>query len=231
MATVQMLNPPARQCFTNSTSIAPSLLLHPKKKSPTNKDKPSTNSYGDAAGFLAADDTNQQIVLSFRGSRTLSNWLANLNTVMVASSLCSGCEIHQGFWNDYQTVASTLKNQIDSAKAKYPGYALVITGHSLGGALAMICGTDLQNQGYAPTIVRSRSLSLSLLATQLRNMNLLIKSDTVYLRPTTHRQPRPSNLHHKHRYPMARHTYRRRGAKGSIPDTGLQPCQSGILDY
>lgn len=95
-------------------------------------------------------------MLSFRGSRTLSNWIANLNTALIASSLCSGCEVHQGFWDDYQTVASTLKSKIDSAQKQYPGYALVITGHSLGGALAMLCGTDLHNQGYTLTIVRRR---------------------------------------------------------------------------
>ncbi|KAJ5489602.1 Lipase [Penicillium diatomitis] len=110
------------------------------------------NSYGDAAGFLAVDSTQNQIVLSFRGSRTTSNWIANLDTTLISSSLCSGCQVHQGFWLNYQTVAATLKSQIDAAKSAYPGYALVITGHSLGGALAMLCGMDLHNQGYAPTI-------------------------------------------------------------------------------
>lgn len=94
-------------------------------------------------------------MLSFRGSRTLSNWLADLTTTMEASTLCSGCQVHTGFWNDYQTVAATLQSKIDSAQTTYPGYALMITGHSLGGALALLCGTDLHNKGYSPTIVRA----------------------------------------------------------------------------
>lgn len=93
-------------------------------------------------------------MLSFRGSRTLSNWIANLNAVLSPSNLCSGCEVHTGFWNDYQTVASTLQSQIDSAQTTYPGYALMLAGHSLGGALAMLCGTDLHNKGYTLKIVR-----------------------------------------------------------------------------
>jgi predicted lipase len=134
-------------------------LSQPVKPSQdTSADEHSTNSYGDAAGFLAADNTNQQIVLSFRGSRTLSNWIANFNTVLIASSLCSGCKVHQGFWDDYQTVAATLQSRIDTAQKKYPGYALVITGHSLGGALALLCGTDLHNKGYTLTIVRISTL-------------------------------------------------------------------------
>jgi triacylglycerol lipase len=94
-------------------------------------------------------------VLSFRGSRTFSNWIADISTALIPSSLCSGCQVHQGFWDDYQTVASTLNTQIDSAQKTYPGYALVVTGHSLGGALAMLCGTDLHNQGYTLTTVRN----------------------------------------------------------------------------
>jgi alpha-beta hydrolase superfamily lysophospholipase len=92
-------------------------------------------------------------VLSFRGSRTLSNWIADISTALIPSSLCRGCEVHQGSLDDFQTVASTLKTQIDSAQKAYPGYALVVTGHSLGGALAMLCGTDLHNQGYTIALV------------------------------------------------------------------------------
>lgn len=104
-------------------------------------------------------------MLSFRGSRTMSNWIADISTALIPSSLCSGCEVHQGFWDDYQTVASTLKTQIDTAQKSYPGYALVVTGHSLGGALAMLCGTDLHNQGYTPTIVRNSYFRYSLIFT------------------------------------------------------------------
>lgn len=73
---------------------------------------------------------------------------------MIASWFCSGCQVHQGL-DYYQTVAATLKAQIDSAQKTYPGYTLVVTGHSLGGALAMLGGTDLHNQGYTLTIVRN----------------------------------------------------------------------------
>lgn len=95
----------------------------------------------------------------------MSNWIADISTALIPSSLCSGCEVHQGFWDDYQTVASTLKTQIDTAQKSYPGYALVVTGHSLGGALAMLCGTDLHNQGYTPTIVRNSYFRYSLIFT------------------------------------------------------------------
>lgn len=106
------------------------------------------------AGFFAADQTNKLLVLSFRGSRTISNWIANLDFVKSPSSLCSGCEVHSGFWEAWQTAASTLQSKIDSAMQSYPGYQLVVTGHSLGGALAVLGGMALRNAGYSLKMVR-----------------------------------------------------------------------------
>ncbi|KAJ5831757.1 hypothetical protein N7474_000068 [Penicillium riverlandense] len=108
--------------------------------------------YGDVAGFLAADDTNKLLVLSFRGSRTLSTWIANLNFDLSNSTLCSGCEVHTGFWKSWDTVSAKLKSEIDSAMKKYPGYTLVLTGHSFGAALAVLGGTALRNAGYKPNL-------------------------------------------------------------------------------
>ncbi|KAJ5621074.1 hypothetical protein N7510_005058 [Penicillium lagena] len=108
--------------------------------------------YGDVAGFLAADSTNKLLVLSFRGSRTISTWIANLNFDLSNSTLCSGCEVHTGFWESWETVAATLTSEIDSAMKTYPGYTLVLTGHSFGAALAVLGGTALRNAGYTPSL-------------------------------------------------------------------------------
>lgn len=108
------------------------------------------------AGFFAVDHSNQLLVLSFRGSHTLSNWIANLDFAQTdASSLCSGCEAHAGFFKSWGTVANTLTAKIASAVATYPSYKLVLTGHSLGGALAAIGGTALRNAGYTLDLVSS----------------------------------------------------------------------------
>jgi hypothetical protein len=111
-------------------------------------------SYGDVAGFLAVDRTNQLLVVSFRGSRTLSTWIANINFGFTdASSLCSDCEAHEGFLQSWETVAEDLTAKIDAAQAAYSGYTLILTGHSFGAAVATLGGTVLRNAGYTPNVV------------------------------------------------------------------------------
>ncbi|CAG8405687.1 unnamed protein product [Penicillium salamii] len=105
-------------------------------------------SYGNVAGFFAVDKTNKLLVLSFRGSRVVSTWIANINTALAdVTSLCSGCKAHAGFWESWETVASDVSSQIKSAQSKYPGYKVVVTGHSFGGAVAALAGTALRNGG------------------------------------------------------------------------------------
>lgn len=108
-----------------------------------------SNDFGDTAGFVAADKTNEQIVVAFRGSSSISNWIANLDFVLTdASSLCDGCEAHMGFLECWETVADSITFQVESAMQTYSGYTLVVTGHSLGGAIAAIGATALRNAGY-----------------------------------------------------------------------------------
>jgi hypothetical protein len=109
--------------------------------------------FGDVAGFLAADQTNKLLVLSFRGSRTLSTWIANLDFGLTDSSLCSDCEVHGGFWKAWETVADDVTAKIKTALTTYSGYTLVLTGHSFGAAVATLGGTVLRNAGYKLELV------------------------------------------------------------------------------
>ncbi|KAA8642911.1 hypothetical protein EYZ11_009041 [Aspergillus tanneri] len=105
--------------------------------------------FGGVAGFLAADSTNKLLVLSFRGSRTIENWIANLDFLRVdVGNLCKGCEAHGGFYKAWQSVASDVTKQVNSAVEKYKGYKLVFTGHSYGAALASFAATELRNAGH-----------------------------------------------------------------------------------
>ncbi len=46
--------------------------------------------------------------------------------------MCSGCEGFSGMWTGWQEVESKVVDAVKKAKAQYPTYKVVATGHSLG---------------------------------------------------------------------------------------------------
>lgn len=63
---------------------------------------------------------------------------------MVSYGPCKGCTIHEGFYLDYLSVSGKITSAVKNLLAKYPDAKLIITGSSLGGALATIAGLELQ---------------------------------------------------------------------------------------
>ncbi|EXJ75172.1 uncharacterized protein A1O5_01868 [Cladophialophora psammophila CBS 110553] len=102
----------------------------------------------DSTGFVAIDHTNQLIVMSFRGTTSFSNILADINLVMVPWTLCNLCTAHSGFLDSWRTVKPQIQGVLASAKASYPSYNIISTGHSLGGAVATLAAADLRTSGY-----------------------------------------------------------------------------------
>ena len=51
--------------------------------------------------------------------------------------------VHSGFLAAYGLVVSNVRNTVNNLLAKYRGAKLIITGHSLGGAIAILAGADL----------------------------------------------------------------------------------------
>lgn len=102
----------------------------------------------DVTGFVATDTTNKLIVLSFRGSRSVRNWLTNVQFPVLPSSICTTCSASLGFWNSFlEAEKGGALSAIAEAQKQYPDYKVVATGHSLGGALAGLAAGVLRAQG------------------------------------------------------------------------------------
>jgi alpha-beta hydrolase superfamily lysophospholipase len=74
---------------------------------------------------------------------------------MVPWDICVACTVHAGFYNSWTSAKSLVEAAIASARQTYPSYAIVSTGHSLGGAIATIAAADLRaTSGYDVSLVR-----------------------------------------------------------------------------
>lgn len=112
----------------------------------------------DATGFVAVDDTNKLIVLSYRGSTSLSNWIGNINIDFNAFAPCSGCLVHRGFLSSWDDSKDSITATLTQAKSDHPDYSIAATGHSLGGAIATLAAADLRQQGFDIALVSINSI-------------------------------------------------------------------------
>lgn len=86
-------------------------------------------------------------MLSFRGSRSVRNWLTNLDFPVASTTICSTCSSSTGFWQSWLEAQTNVLAAIKTGQAQYPSYKVVATGHSLGGALASLAAGVLRSQG------------------------------------------------------------------------------------
>ncbi|SPQ21833.1 ae368ab0-4aa7-4557-9d60-651608c7a28b [Thermothielavioides terrestris] len=103
----------------------------------------------DTRGFVGVDPVSQQIVVSFRGTTSVQNWIADLTFVQVPCDLTPGCLVHTGFWGSWGEVAARTLAAVRDAKAAHPAYSVIVTGHSLGGAVATLAAAYLRRAGFA----------------------------------------------------------------------------------
>jgi pimeloyl-ACP methyl ester carboxylesterase len=87
---------------------------------------------------LLVQDGAQQIV-AFRGTESLGNWSQNLELALVQGF---GGYLHVGFYEALTYIWNDVRDCLDRDRP------IMLTGHSLGGALATIAALDLHQRGY-----------------------------------------------------------------------------------
>ncbi|GAB1314180.1 Fungal lipase-like domain-containing protein [Madurella fahalii] len=103
----------------------------------------------DTRGFVAVDPVDNLIVVSFRGSTSIRNWIGNLIFVQSPCDLVSGCLVHTGFMASWLEVADETLAAVTAARTANPTYNIRVTGYSLGGAVGTLAAAFLREAGFA----------------------------------------------------------------------------------
>ncbi|KAJ3570017.1 hypothetical protein NP233_g4674 [Leucocoprinus birnbaumii] len=94
-----------------------------------------------ADGMIVRDDRKKEIVVAFRGTSELTDVITDI-LILLAPLQSPGlgdvgeARVHTGFLASYNSIASDVLRIVEKQLEAHPSYSVVVTGHSLGGALA-----------------------------------------------------------------------------------------------
>ncbi|CAL9728647.1 putative lipase Lih1p [Monosporozyma unispora] len=121
-------------------------------------------------GYVMVDYEKEVIVVVFRSSTTSQDWFSDftiqptdfeplsqneywklVNTGKI--NKCKDCQIHRGVSKFTESLGKDFLEKIECILERYPNFKIVITGHSLGAALASMVGIELRLKGYYPLVL------------------------------------------------------------------------------
>ncbi|KAJ2756973.1 hypothetical protein GGI19_000423 [Coemansia pectinata] len=97
-----------------------------------------------SVGFIATNANNKNIIVSFRGTAGLGDWLENylLDPIDWLENI-NGFSVVSGFLTGYLVVSVEVVQIVVDLSTKFPDYKIVATGHSLGGSRAALFVADM----------------------------------------------------------------------------------------
>ncbi|HEY0786677.1 MAG TPA: lipase family protein [Acidobacteriaceae bacterium] len=102
-------------------------------------------------GLVAWNAATRTALVAIRGTKTIWDWLGDFDAAPVAWFADSGAGlVHMGFQLVYEHICASLRDLLHTG---CPGVQrILVTGHSLGGAVAVLAGYDILKQaGFGVT--------------------------------------------------------------------------------
>lgn len=103
----------------------------------------SSNTGESLRGYIGYQSNINAIIVSFRGSEDINNWITNLAAIRVSYDKCSGCSAHSGFLSAATSLYPQVQPEVARLASQHTSATIVVTGHSLGAALATLTALNL----------------------------------------------------------------------------------------
>ncbi|TNV76611.1 hypothetical protein FGO68_gene5194 [Halteria grandinella] len=101
-------------------------------------------------GYVAYNKDNNEVVVAFRGSVNVENWITNMNFLQMQYPGHGSAAVHRGFYEAFMAVEGQVMTSLGAILAQHPSARVVITGHSLGAALATFAAVHIKEQLQFP---------------------------------------------------------------------------------
>jgi predicted lipase len=101
----------------------------------------------DVQGYVGYIPSKSSIYVVYRGSTSISDWVNNIDVILTGYNKCSSCEVHKGFYKAEQAVIGYVTSAVQKLRTQFPSYKVVVTGHSLGAAMATLTSLDFLSSG------------------------------------------------------------------------------------
>jgi len=96
-------------------------------------------------GFVGYHARNKTIFVVFRGTDNIRGWVDDFTFLKVNYPGVAGAEVHSGIFGAYNKVRDQVKSLYFKALSLcYNCDNVIVTGHSLGGALSLFAGLDMR---------------------------------------------------------------------------------------
>jgi hypothetical protein len=102
-----------------------------------------TSADHDVSGFIGYRNEDQTIYVVFRGSSSLTNFIDDMDFFQTPYPYCEACSVHKGFYSANLVVVKDVIAEVFRLQKIFASYQVVVTGHSLGAAIATLCAVDL----------------------------------------------------------------------------------------